>query len=39
VIRAQPGVSDGGSGRPAARFSLNPDLLESVRSAIDGRAS
>jgi predicted ArsR family transcriptional regulator len=34
VIRARPGVSDGEtSGRPAARFSLNPDLRESVRSA------
>jgi predicted ArsR family transcriptional regulator len=38
VIRARAGVSEGGSGRPAARFSLNPDLRESVRSAIDGRA-
>jgi len=34
VIRARPGVSDGEtSGRPAARFSLDPDLRESVRSA------
>jgi predicted ArsR family transcriptional regulator len=34
VIRARPGVSDGEtSGRPAARFSLSPDVRESVRSA------
>jgi predicted ArsR family transcriptional regulator len=34
VIRARAGVSDGEtSGRPAARFSLSPDLRESVRSA------
>jgi predicted ArsR family transcriptional regulator len=34
VIQAQPGVSDGEtSGRPAARFSLSPDVRESVRSA------
>lgn len=40
VIRARPGVSDGErSGRPAARFSLNPDLRESVRSAIGDRAT
>lgn len=39
VIRARAGVSEGESGRPAARFSLNPKLRESVRSAIDGRAS
>ena len=33
VIEAHPGVSDGEtSGRPAARFSLNPDVRESVRS-------
>jgi predicted ArsR family transcriptional regulator len=38
VIHAQPGVSDGGSGRPAARFSLDPDLRESVRSATGARA-
>jgi predicted ArsR family transcriptional regulator len=39
VIRARAGVSKGESGRPAARFSLDPRLRESVRSAIDGRAS
>lgn len=39
VIRARAGVSEGGSGRPAARFSLDPRLRESVRSAIGGRAS
>jgi DNA-binding transcriptional ArsR family regulator len=39
VIRARAGVSDGESGRPAARFSLDPRLRESVRLAIDGRAS
>lgn len=39
VIRAQAGVSEGESGRPAARFSLDPRLRESVRSAIDGRAN
>jgi predicted ArsR family transcriptional regulator len=39
VIRARPGVSEGGSGRPAARFSLDPQLRESVRSAIDGQAT
>jgi predicted ArsR family transcriptional regulator len=39
VIRARAGVSEGESGRPAARFSLDPELRESVRSAIDGRAS
>lgn len=39
VIRVRAGVSDGESGRPAARFSLDPALRESVRSAIDGRAS
>lgn len=34
VIRTHPGVSDGEtSGRPAARFSLSPDVRESVRSA------
>lgn len=34
VIHARPGVSDGEtSGRPAARFSLSPDVRESVRSA------
>jgi predicted ArsR family transcriptional regulator len=39
VIRARPGVSDGESGRPPARFSLDPDLRESVRSTIGARAS
>ena len=34
VISERPGVSDGAtSGRPAARFSLSPDVRESVRSA------
>jgi predicted ArsR family transcriptional regulator len=34
VIVAQPGESDGAtSGRPAARFSLMPDVRESIRSA------
>jgi len=39
VIRVRAGVSGGGSGRPAARFSLAPRLRESVRSATNGRAS
>lgn len=39
VIRARAGVSEGRSGRPAARFSLEPGLRESVRSAVVGRAS
>lgn len=39
VIRIRAGVSDGGSGRPAARFSLDPELRESVRLAIGDRAS
>lgn len=40
VIRARPGVSDGErSGRPPARFSLDPGLRESVRSAIGDRAT
>lgn len=39
VIRARAGVSEGESGRPATRFSLDPRLRESVRLAIDGRAS
>jgi predicted ArsR family transcriptional regulator len=40
VIRVSAGVSDGErSGRPAARFSLSPDLRESVRSAIADRAT
>lgn len=38
VVRARAGVSEGESGRPAARFSLDPQLRESVRLAIDGRA-
>jgi predicted ArsR family transcriptional regulator len=34
VIQARPGKSDGEtSGRPAARFSLSPDVRESVCSA------
>jgi predicted ArsR family transcriptional regulator len=34
VIRERPGVSDGEtSGRPAARFSLSPEVRESLRSA------
>jgi len=34
VIVAQPGESDGAtSGRPAARFSLKPEVRESVRLA------
>lgn len=39
VIHAKAGVSDGESGRPATRFSLDPALRESVRAAIGGRAS
>jgi DNA-binding transcriptional ArsR family regulator len=39
LIRARAGVSEGESGRPAARFSLDPGLRESVRLAIDGRAN
>jgi predicted ArsR family transcriptional regulator len=39
VIHARAGVSEGETGRPAARFSLDPGLRESVRSAIDGRSS
>jgi predicted ArsR family transcriptional regulator len=40
VIREQPGVSDGEtSGRPAARFSLSPDVRESVRSATGASTS
>jgi predicted ArsR family transcriptional regulator len=36
VIRSSPGVSDGEtSGRPATRFSLTPDVRESVCSAFD----
>jgi predicted ArsR family transcriptional regulator len=39
VIRSEPGVSDGEtSGRPAARFSLTPDVRESVCSVFDGPA-
>lgn len=33
VIEAQAGVSDGESGRPPMRFSLRPEIRESVRSA------
>lgn len=33
LIQARPGVSDGETtGRPATRFSLMPDIRESVRS-------
>jgi DNA-binding transcriptional ArsR family regulator len=39
VIRARAGVSEGESGRPATRFSLDPGQRESVRLAVDGRAS
>ncbi len=39
LIRAKAGVSEGENGRPATRFSLDPNLRESVRSAIAGRAS
>lgn len=40
VIRARPGVSDGEtSGRPAARFSLSPDVREGVRSAFGASAT
>lgn len=40
VICEQPGVSDGEtSGRPAARFSLSPDVRESVRSATGASTS
>jgi predicted ArsR family transcriptional regulator len=40
VIKAQPGVSGGATGgRPAARFSLTPDVRESVRSAFGSRRS
>ncbi len=40
VIRARPGVSDGEtSGRPATRFSLAPEVRESVRQALGDRAS
>ncbi len=36
VIQARPGKSDGEtSGRPAARFSLAPDVRESVCSVFD----
>ena len=39
VIQARPGVSDGETGgRPAARFSLTPDVRESVCSAFDSRS-
>jgi predicted ArsR family transcriptional regulator len=39
AIHVRAGISEGGSGRPPARFSLDPALRESVRSAIDGRAT
>ena len=40
VIRTRAGVSDGETaGRPAARFSLDPEMRESVRSAIGDRAT
>jgi predicted ArsR family transcriptional regulator len=36
VIQARPGKSDGEtSGRPAVRFSLPPDVRESVRAVFD----
>jgi predicted ArsR family transcriptional regulator len=36
VIEARPGQSDGEtSGRPATRFSLSPEVRESVRSVFD----
>ena len=36
VIRARPGVSDGETaGRPAARFSLTPEIRDSVGSVFD----
>lgn len=37
VIQARPGKSDGEtSGRPATRFSLSPDVRESVCAVFDG---
>jgi predicted ArsR family transcriptional regulator len=33
VIEARAGTSDGESGRPPMRFSLRPEIRESVRSA------
>lgn len=40
VIRERPGVSDGEtSGRPAARFSLSPEVRESMRSAFGDLAA
>lgn len=33
VVEASAGVSDGESGRPPMRFSLRPEVRESVRSA------
>ena|SRR6476660_1413584 len=40
VISTRPGVSDGEtSGRPAARFSLSPEVRESVRSATGASTS
>jgi DNA-binding transcriptional ArsR family regulator len=36
VVRSHPGVSDGErSGRPATRFSLNPEVRDSVRSTFE----
>ena len=37
VIRSRPGASDGEtSGRPPVRFSLTPDVRESICSVLDG---
>ena len=37
VIRTRPGVSDGErTGRPAAHFSLNPEVRQSVSAAFGG---
>jgi predicted ArsR family transcriptional regulator len=39
VIQERPGVSDGEtSGRPAAHFSLTPEVRDSVRAAFSGPA-
>lgn len=36
VVRSHPGTSDGeSSGRPATRFSLSPDVRDSVRAAFE----
>ena len=36
VVQSRPGVSDGEtSGRPATRFSLTPEVRESVRSVFE----